>query len=204
MGIFSTDLVVEDGTGIASADSYIAVADLRTYCANLNYAIAADVQDAFLATRLRAASNWIDTSFRYKGTRLTSTQALEFPRAGLMDWSSMLVTGVPLRVAKACAELAYKAIADDQLFQDLERGGMIHSETVGPISTTYESSAPTQKVYQQATSFLEQYVRDKDYLLALPQVSGLLAEDPVPPTYYHANMQHNPESNTGADVELTE
>jgi hypothetical protein len=204
MGIFSTALVVEDGTGIAGADSYIGVDDLKQYCANVGYAIDASSSDEYLATRLRAATNWIDTAFRYKGTRITAAQSLEFPRAGLLDWSSQPVTGVPLRVAKACAELAFKAIADVDLFQDLERGGMIHSESVGPISTTYAESAPAQKVYQQATAFLEQYVRDKDYMLAAPQLAGPVAEDPVPPSYFHNDMQHNPGSNTGGAEDLAE
>jgi hypothetical protein len=199
MSIFDASLVVEDGTGLPGADSYIAVADLRTYCANLNYAIDASVEDAFLETRLRAATNWIDTAFRYKGTKVTATQSLEFPRANLLDWSSMAVTGVPLRVAKACAELAYKAIADVELFQDLERGGLIQHEQIGPISTTYDPNAPAQKVYQQAMGFLEQYVRDMDYLIASPVMGGVDDQNPARPTYFHNDMQRDPYADPGCD-----
>jgi hypothetical protein len=199
MGIFDTALTIEDGTGIAGADSYIAVADLRQYCANLNYVIDPSVTDAFLETRLRAAANWIDTAFRYKGNKLTTTQSLEFPRVNLLDWSSMAVLGVPLRVAKACAELAYKAIDDVELFQDLERGGLISHEQVGPISTTYDPNAPAQKVYQQAMGFLEQYVRDMDYLIASPVMGGIDDTHPARPTYFHDNMQRDPYTGFGAD-----
>lgn len=198
MGIFGNALVVEDGTGLAGADSYIAAADLREYCTGLNYTIDTAVTDAFLETRLRAATNWIDTAFRYKGFKLTQGQALEFPRSSLMDWSSQIVTGVPLRVAKACAELAYKAIADVELFQDLDRGGLISHESVGPISTTYDPNAPAQKVYQQAMGFLEQYVRDMDYLLASPVMGAVDDQHPARPTYFHNNMMHDPYTNSGA------
>lgn len=192
-----TALIVEDGTGVPMADAYVAVAELRQFAANFGYVIADTNTDATLGVKIRQATAWIDTAFRYKGTRLTNAQALEFPRDGLVDWSSQLVTGVPLRVKRACCELAFKAIADGNLFKDLDRGGMVVHKQVGPISTTYAPDAPAQKVYQQAQGYLEQYVRAMDYVLAAPQSPAF--DTPAEPDYFHANMMHNPNIGTGID-----
>ena len=91
--------------------------------------------------------------------RLLAEQALEFPRADLIDWSSHPVTGVPHRLKHACAELAFKALSQS-LYSDLDRGGMVQSERVGPISVTYAAGAPPGKVWQYAQKILEQYIRD--------------------------------------------
>lgn len=150
-------LLVEDGTGIPGAESYLAVAGLRAYCTKWGHDLGA-ATDETLETRLRVAAGFIDTVFRYKGSKLTAAQSLEFPRLGLTDWGGLEVTGVPLRVTNACAELAFKSLSSP-LYQDLDRGGMISSKTVGPLSVSYEAGAPAGKVYTFAEKLLAQYIR---------------------------------------------
>ncbi|CAB4122334.1 hypothetical protein UFOVP32_8 [uncultured Caudovirales phage] len=156
-------LITETGSGLADADSYLSLADFRTYCGKWGYDLGSTA-DAVLETKLRLATAYIDTNFRYKGVRLVSEQALEFPRDNLYDWSAYLVTGVPGRVAKACAELAFKSLTDS-LYQDQDRGGKTVSQTVGPVSVSYAADAPTGTVYQFASNLLAPYIRkDGDFL----------------------------------------
>jgi hypothetical protein len=163
-------LTVEDGTGLPDADSYISLQFFKTFCSSRNYDLAS-YADVDMEASLRLAQGWIDTYSRYKGFRLTPTQSLEFPRTGCFDWSSYEVTGVPLRVKHAAAELAFKGMGES-LYQDQDRGGKTVSESVGPISTTYATDAPTGKVWQFAVNLLAQYVRDPK------QVLGPLWTDP--------------------------
>lgn len=156
-------LIVEDGTCRADAESYLSVADFKTYCDKWGHSYAGKT-DTEIEQSLRLASAYIDTIFRYKGFRQTSGQALEFPRTSLIDWSAHEVTGVPLRVIKACAELAFKGFSE-ALYIDLDRGGRVTSESVGPISVSYAEDAPAGKTYRFAENLLAPYIRkDRDFI----------------------------------------
>jgi hypothetical protein len=155
-------LIVENGTGLANADAYISLGEFKAFCSDRNYRWE-DYEDFAIESSIRLATGWIDTYSRYKAARLLPAQALEFPRSGLQDWSGYDVTGVPARVKQACAELAFKGLSEP-LYEDAARGGMVKSESVGPISVTYEDGAPVGKVWQFAVNLLKPYVRDPDQL----------------------------------------
>lgn len=150
-------LVVENGTGLADAEAYLSVAQFRTFCTNYGYDVGT-ATDTDLEVKLRLGAEFVDCEFRYKGQRLVPAQGREFPRTGLTDWSGYDVTGVPARVVKANAELAFKALSGP-LYEDLDRGGQVVSESVGPMSTTYAAGAPVGTVRIFAEKLLAQYVR---------------------------------------------
>jgi hypothetical protein len=179
-------IIVEDGTGKANAESYLSVADFKGYCdaRGLSYEGQAD---AVIEQKLRIATGYIDTVKRYKGSRLLSAQALEYPREGLTDWGGLEVTGVPGRVKQACAELAFKAFTES-LYVDLERGGMVTSQSVGPLSVSYAEGAPAGKSFMVAMKLLEPYFRD-------PKDVGKPYFEPVDP-YFQLTTHDNPETET--------
>jgi hypothetical protein len=149
-----------DAGAVADADSYLSQAAFETYSENRNRVLSAFSDEAIEAA-LRAATQYIDTISRWRGTRLGAGQSTEFPRAGLADWSSYAVTGVPKRVKDACAELAWASLAaGEELYVDLDRGGRVASESVGPISVSYFADAPAGKSYRAAMQLLKQYMRD--------------------------------------------
>lgn len=159
-------LIVENGTGLLDADSYVTLAEFKTWASNRGYRWE-DAEDFQIEEQLRLATGWIDTYNRYKGQRLKVEQTLEFPRSGLVDWSSHTITGVPHRVKQACCELAYKGLSEP-LYVDLDRGGMVTSESVGPISVSYAPDAPAGKVFMFAANLLKPYVRDPKQLRFSP------------------------------------
>lgn len=151
-------IVVEDGTGRADAETYAAVAELDAHCAAHGLSLTGRTEPQKEAA-LRKAAAFVDTLGRYKGRRLLAAQALEFPREGLVDWGGHPVPGVPTRVKRACLDLAFKALSGE-LLADLDRGGRIASETVGPISVSYAPDAPAGRTYQQAEKLLAPYLRE--------------------------------------------
>ncbi|CAB4130453.1 hypothetical protein UFOVP119_77 [uncultured Caudovirales phage] len=188
-------LVVETGSGLSTAEAYISASDFKTFCTNRGYRWE-DYDDFQIEASLRMATGWIDTYSRYKGTRLLAAQALEFPREGLIDWSSYAVTGVPQRVKQACAELAFKGLTEP-LYQDQDRGGEVISESVGGISVTYAAGAPTGKVWQFAVNLLKQYMRDPN------QIGMPLWTEPAMASQFEIGMNDSP--NTGlTSADLTE
>lgn len=168
-------LTVEDGTGLSDADSYRSASEFAAWCEKQNLDIAAYSDEAIDAA-LRAAFDYINTKWRYKGVRLVSSQAGEFPRSGCIDWSGYEVSGVPTRVKDAQSYLAYKGLTEDILADQERGGGGIVSESVGPISTTYAPGTSQDKDFTRASGLLSQYVRKGDEP-AIPYATSMAVEN---------------------------
>ena len=99
-----TAFVVEDGTGLADATSYVSVAFSDVYLDDVWDAYT----DAVKETSLMAATEYIDVLYggRFKGYPLTTTQALEFPRLGLYDRYGNAIEDVPDDLKKAICRYA--------------------------------------------------------------------------------------------------
>lgn len=154
-------LIVEDGTGLEDAESYISVADADAYHEKRGNT-AWDVIDDKEAL-LRKATDFMLGRYRarWRGVRKTSTQSLDWPRlyVAIPDAPSggyYSSDSIPAAVKNACASLALKAYSDDLL---ADQGQRKVSVQVGPISTTYDtSSSPTVKypeVDEQLNVFLK-------------------------------------------------
>src|ERR1700756_1371902 len=120
-------LIVEDGTGLANAESYISVADATTFHNNRNNTAWAALTTAVQEACLRKATDYMIAKYRMRwlGRRVLITQAVDWPRVGevLEDFggsqgrNNMGSYGlfqisykiVPVEVANACALLALKA-----------------------------------------------------------------------------------------------
>ncbi|MFA5595937.1 MAG: DnaT-like ssDNA-binding protein [Pusillimonas sp.] len=121
-------LIVESGVGLDDAESYVSVADATTYAAKMGHSAwsAVSVTDTQREAALRQATAYIDSRYRFRGKRLTDTQALEWPRDGYA-WPQK-------RVADACCELAVRALAGP-LYADVD--ALVTEETIGPLTTKY-------------------------------------------------------------------
>lgn len=177
-------ITVENGTGLANADSYLSVQSFKDYADDRGYSYAA-FNDTQIERKLRLATQYVDTIQRYKAQRLQASQALEFPRLELYDWSGLLVTGVPMRVKQATAELAFRALSGE-LYEDLDRGGQVQSESVGPISVTYKDGAPVGKWFTFAMNLLEPFKKEKKDLMGTPAFGGAVDG------YFSLDLHKNP------------
>ena len=156
-------LIVEDGTGLATAESYISVADASTYhTARGNAAWAALASDTVREQCLRRATGYMVQAFRFRwdGSRRVSTQALDWPRlyVPIKDFGFILnyydPDSVPTDVKNACAELALKAATADLLADTTQQ---ILSETIGPIKTDYDKFSPQNTRYAAVEALLKPY-----------------------------------------------
>lgn len=154
-------LIVEDGTGVNNADAYISLAECDAYHVNLgNSDWEIDAEDsANVAKRenaIKKATAFIDARYggRFKGVRSTAEQTLLFPRYGISDNDGYVLENVPTAVKRATCEAALKLFLGADLMPDLDRGGKVISETVGPISTTYLSGAPAGTKYEMIENLL--------------------------------------------------
>lgn len=162
-------ITVEDGTGLADAETYISTSDADTYHAARGNAawgsLSADSKEA----ALRRATDYMGQAYRLRwaGQRATSTQALDWPRTGaVVDGYDVPTDAVPVAVARACAVLALTASTED-LSPDLERA--IKRERVDVIETEYDTASPQAKRYRAVDQLLAPYLAGAG---ALPVVRG--------------------------------
>ena len=159
-------IIVEDGSGIANAQSYISVADADTYFAEHSQpaiwtaALTADKEKA-----LKLSTQYMDAVFklRWKGTRKLETQALDWPRYSVNDRDGYWIPDTPLpRVLKeACAEYAVRSMTDE-LFPDLaaDSGPLTAKRVkVGPIEVDKEWGGMGTRTYRRY-SLVEALLRD--------------------------------------------
>lgn len=151
-------LVVEDGSGLSAAESYVSVADAdarQTALGNTAWT----GTDAAKEQALRRATAFMEQRYRsrWKGTRLLRAQALSWPRYGaIVDGYDLDSNYVPDDIANACADLAVKALTET-LNEDQERG--IVREKVGPIETEYDAFSSQAKRYPAIDQMLAPYLQ---------------------------------------------
>jgi hypothetical protein len=155
-------LTVEDGTGLATADSYLSVADADAYFVAYPNALWTGTATA-KEHALRAATLYIDTEYggRWKGIRANEDQALDWPRWWVeIDGYQIEPSPLPDKLKKATAELAVRALSGE-LQPDIAAAdnGIVTSEsdTVGPLSSS--------KTYGAAGKSLTAWYRKVDALL---------------------------------------
>lgn len=161
-------LVVEDGSQVPNAESYITVADAATYLTSRGDATFAALEQTQQENALRQATDFLVAEYRYKwnGYRRGIIQNLDWPRQYVPILDVAFGYGpfptyydfntVPLVVQQACAALALKSLSGP-LAPDIEqRQNMVK---VGPISVEYDKYSP------QATFFRAIYGMLRPYLI---------------------------------------
>lgn len=91
-------LIVEDGTGLTTADAYVSLAEADAYFATRNTAWAA-FSSTDREAAIRAATSWMDDSYLglWKGSRTVEAQALAWPRDNSPGYSLMWSRGASPR-----------------------------------------------------------------------------------------------------------
>jgi hypothetical protein len=157
-------LIVEDGTGLANAESYASVAESITYHNNQGASQWAGITTAQQEQALRRATEYLLGQYpatNWKGSRLSGDQSLDWPRANVQikDGNTMLSVAsntVPQRVKNACCSLALRAAAG-KLLND--QGQRKSSVTVGAISTSYAEGSSPEIRYVEIDNILKIYLK---------------------------------------------
>ena len=78
-------LIVEDGTIVASAESFVTVAEFKTFATNQGVTAAAEADDDQVEVALRKAAQYMQQKFRlfWRGSMVDATQRLSWPRRGV-------------------------------------------------------------------------------------------------------------------------
>jgi len=135
-------LIIEDGTIVAGAESYVSAADATTYHGNRGNTTWAGTDTVKDAALLKAAA-YLDGHYckRFKGTKYQPLdQNMQWPRIGVViDGFVLDVDVIPQRLKDAQCELALIALSAD-LAPSVSAG--IKREKVDVLETEYFAGAP--------------------------------------------------------------
>ena len=156
-------LTVEDGTSVASADSYISADDALAYVTNFHGAshafvatATADERDAYL----RLAAQALDGKYRsrFRGLKADADQGLQWPRSSAHDDTGTTYEDtVPQCLKDAVCEVARRlAEGTDYLVDATGMGGDMKELKAGPVGIKYEAGSSSG--------------------ISFPQVEGLVGE----------------------------
>ena len=168
----ASTLIIENGTNVSGADSYLSASDATVYCANYRLTSWSSQTDAQKDVLLRKATQYIDQYYlrRWKGQRTYNSQPLQWPRqyvlqyepeppvddynsfaAGIPVYNYIDKNTIPTELKNAVAEAAYKFIAQDMTE---DQGRKTTSESVGSLSVTYAASAKEKTIFTRVEQLL--------------------------------------------------
>jgi hypothetical protein len=176
-------LVVENGSGISNAESYISVADAATYMAKRGQGDAwGNLDDPEVA--LRKAMDYLNLyKLSWAGFRAITAQALDWPRAYVPDLDAAIgpfynyyypgsgngggigmrriyiaANLIPEKLKEAQADLALRTATTDDLIPDISQ--QFKSVQVGPIRVDYDNYSPQVTFLRGVMSKIQIYFKD--------------------------------------------
>lgn len=139
-------LVVEDGTGLSTANAYVSLDECIEYCAlrGLTFGISPSGDSDAAIIR---ATEAIDAKYRgrFPGYRVNGReQSLEWPRISAYDYEGNLIAAdeVPQEIKDATCEAAVREFATaGSMMPDLGRGGAIRRLKADTVEIEYADNA---------------------------------------------------------------
>jgi hypothetical protein len=147
--------------GGASSDSYVTEVEYLDYANKMGWTVTTGQE-----TNLRAARQYLDRAYIWRGDRVTSTQALAWPRiiTGYVDGFSVSSATIPQPIKDAQMEMAYLLQSGATPFATLENGAVTRKkEKVDVIEedTTYSESSRERAAYPLIDGIVADYVETK-------------------------------------------
>lgn len=135
-------VVIEDGTGVATANAYVDVATANAYFLARNVTTWAAKTTPEKEAAIIRGTEFIEAEYagKWAGGRSTFIQALAWPRVGVPgpDYVGLLpALALPQALVTATLEAALLASTSDLYASGSTAGAFVTEETVGPITTKY-------------------------------------------------------------------
>ncbi len=138
--------VPETGAGLSNSNSYASVAQADSYWSDRGNIAWAALTTTEKQQALIKATDFIEATYRtaWKGYRISSTQALSWPRVDVTVDSFPIPSNiVPVPVVSACAELALRSTTAELL---ADQGQTVKREKVDVLEVEYQDySDPTER-----------------------------------------------------------
>lgn len=162
-------LVIETGDAtLASANSYVTVAEVNQFCAERGLTSWADLGNSDKITAILRGMDFVESEYDFKGGKLSEDDPLQWPRYGVYDdmgidpsMDMLYYKEIPAGLKKAVCRAAYEESVSAGSLQ-ANQVSNIRSESVDVISTTYFGSSPSRTIYRTIEGFLKGLLNDKN------------------------------------------
>lgn len=146
-------IIVEDGTRVSGANSYITVAELTTYADERGVTISAAEEEDLLIE----AMDYLE-SLDYIGYRYTEDQALSWPRSDARKYKIYWydTDEIPQDLKDAQAEIALAVDAGNSPLENLDR--KTKREKVGDIEVEYSDGSNSAVVVRKINAKLKDLI----------------------------------------------
>jgi hypothetical protein len=140
-------IIVEDGTIVTGANSYVSEAELTAYATARGLTLSTDGEQLLIR-----GMDYIEAQ-SYKGTKFTKDQPLQWPRAGVyVDDYLVDADEIPTELKNGLMESALAIDNGQDPLADIAR--TTKSETVGSLSVTYADNASSTTIVRKISSSL--------------------------------------------------
>jgi len=130
---------LEDGTGIEDANAYVDEDWVSNYFMGDRLARFNELTDK--ESIIVQATQLVDISYEWKGTRCSIEQGLCFPRDGI-EFEGHEITGIPSALKKAvCEAILIVMNSGDSLFSNDNQREVVKESVAGAISVEYASAS---------------------------------------------------------------
>lgn len=145
-------IVVEDGSIVTGANSYVTEAELTTYATARGVTLTIDTEQLLIR-----AMDYIE-GLNYKGIKLTETQPLQWPRSGVsIDRYAVDIDEIPDELKNGEMETAMAIDNGQDQLADI--GRVKQSATVGPISVEYVIGTGSTTLVRKINNQLRKLLR---------------------------------------------
>jgi hypothetical protein len=152
-------LIVEDGTGLTNSECYCSLVFADTYHLDRGNTLWATMTSNEKEQAIRRSADYMRSAYRggWKGYRIKTTQALDWPRANVVidDYTVISASIVPLEVQQANAALAFTA-AHGEMIPDITQA--VVREKVDVLEVEYDPNSPSSPRYKAIDLLLAQYM----------------------------------------------
>jgi hypothetical protein len=153
-------LVIEDGSGLANAQSYVTIVDVANYAAAFGLTPPTSPNAAIMTAMRYLEGMFYD---RWVGVKKTENQALSWPRAYATKRDGWAVpeSTIPNEVKNAVCALAIRVGNGEDITPDITAASKTKKEQIGPIMVEYADFAPTYPTFVDIEFTLKSVVRPR-------------------------------------------
>lgn len=132
-------IIVEDGSDVPDANSYVSLDNARTYAVSRGFVLPSD--DALATVNLMLAMDYLEAqSLRYQGEKTSADQSLQWPRKYVtVDRRAFPEDQIPKQLVTAQCWLACQSGTGVDLMPNYVGVG-IKSEKLGPLETVFSDT----------------------------------------------------------------
>lgn len=159
--------IVEDGTCVSNANSYISLEDANQYMTNKGRTDWLALSDEQKKISIIKGTEYVDNLYRWRGHRLDAEQNLSWPRIDrfrndwLLDIDHLPLKGIPRRLKDAVCEAAFYGMqANVELFTTYNETGNVKKQRVeGAVEVEFFSAKDSVTDYISKYAALDNLLR---------------------------------------------